>query len=287
MVSLRRISSVARRILLVYRDTHTALGKDPGGAPAAYDYLNRVFRRIHLRAAGPLRPHYTWGVLHGAFLAKNLGYQRISVAEFGVAGGQGLICLENAAAFIEQALELTIDVYGFDTGVGLPAPVDWRDLPQHFSEGGYPMDQTALEARLQKAQLMIGPIQTTLPALLAASPAPFAFIAVDVDLYSSTVPVLGLLKQSPTLLLPRIHCYFDDVTGYSYGEFNGERLAIREFNDTSGSRKISPLFGLRHYVPKSQRDALWVEKIFMAHILDHPLYGAQDGLVRSSRADLR
>jgi hypothetical protein len=40
-------------------------------------------------------------------------------------------------------------------------------------------------------------------------------------------------------------------------------------------------------VPESQREALWVEKMFMAHILDHPLYGKPDGLVRSSRADLR
>jgi hypothetical protein len=115
---------------------------------------------------------------------------------------------------------------------------------------------------------------------------PFAFISVDVDLYSSTVPVLGLLKQSPTLLLPRIHCYFDDITGFSYSEFNGERLAIREFNDANALRKISPLFGLRHYVPKSQREALWVEKMFMAHILDHPLYGTPDGLERSDRLDL-
>ena len=148
------------------------------------------------------------------------------------------------------------------------------------------MDQPALEPRLRKARLMIGPLQTTLPALLAAALAPFAFISVDVDLYSSTVPVLGLLNQSPALLLPRIHCYFDDITGFSYGEFNGERLAIREFNDVIALRKISPLFGLRHYVPESQREALWVEKMFMAHILDHPLYGKPDGLVRSSRLDL-
>jgi hypothetical protein len=173
VVWLRRIGSVALGILRACRDTYVALGEDPGGA-VAYVYLNRVFRRIHLQAAAPLRPHYTWGVLHGAFLAKNLGYQRISVAEFGVAGGQGLICLENAAALIEEAFELKIDVYGFDTGVGLPAPVDWRDLPQHFREGAYPMDQPALEAHLRKAQLMIGPLQTTLPALLAASPAPLS-----------------------------------------------------------------------------------------------------------------
>jgi hypothetical protein len=43
-------------------------------------------------------------------------------------------------------------------------------------------------------------------------------------------------------------------------EFNGQRLPIREFNDANAARKISPLLGLRHYVPESQRDALGVEK---------------------------
>jgi hypothetical protein len=32
---------------------------------------------------------------------------------------------------------------------------------------------------------------------------------------------------------------------------------------------------------------LWVEKMFMAHILDHPRYATPDGLVRWSRLDLR
>ena len=117
VVWLRGTASVALSILRACRDTYVAVGEDPGGADA-YVYLNRMFRRMHLQAAAPLRPPYTWGVLHGAFLAKNLGYQRISVAEFGVAGGQGLIRLENAAALIEEAFELKIDVYGFDTGVG-------------------------------------------------------------------------------------------------------------------------------------------------------------------------
>ena len=134
MVSLRRIACVARRILLACRDTHVALDKDPGGAPAAYDYLNCVFRRIHLRAAGPLRPQYAWGAARGVPGEES----RLSAhfRRFGVAGGQGLICLENAAALVEQALELTIDVYGFDTGIGLPAPVDWQDSPSTSQRAG-------------------------------------------------------------------------------------------------------------------------------------------------------
>ena len=50
------------------------------------------------------RPSYPWGVLQGAALAKVLAVPRISVLEFGGAGGAGLLALERAA---ERAKELT------------------------------------------------------------------------------------------------------------------------------------------------------------------------------------
>src|SRR4051812_6870835 len=68
-------------------------------------------------------PHYAYGVYWSAFLARQLGVPRISVIEFGVAGGRGLVALENASAEIERELGVGIDVYGFDSGGGMPAPV--------------------------------------------------------------------------------------------------------------------------------------------------------------------
>ena len=38
------------------------------------------------------------------------------------------------------------------------------------------------------------------------------------------------------------------------------------------SRWISPLYGLSHFVPQRLRDASWVEKIFLAHLTEHPDY---------------
>ena len=55
MVWLRGIGSRARGILTAWQDAHVALERIRA-APIAYDYLNRVFRRIHLRVAAPLRP---------------------------------------------------------------------------------------------------------------------------------------------------------------------------------------------------------------------------------------
>jgi len=51
-------------------------------------------------------------------------------------------------------------------------------------------------------------------------------------------------------------------------------------------RKISRLYGLRHYVPSEHANDSWVEKSYMAHIFDHPSYAVRDGLVRSASLDL-
>ena len=177
-------------------------------------------------------------------------------------------------------------MYGFDTGRGLPAPVDTRDCPNLFSSGDYPMDVERLRARLQSAELILGDVADTVAPFVARRPPPVAFISFDLDLYSSTAQALQLLEANAEVLLPRVHSYFDDITGYTYAEFNGERLAVREFNQRNHLRKISPIYALNHYVPSRCARDLWVEKMHLAHILDHPLYGEPDGLTRVARRDL-
>jgi hypothetical protein len=59
-------------------------------------------------------------VLQGVSLAKVLNLPRVSVFEFGVAGGSGLVSLERVAELVEQKTGVGIDVYGFDTGEGFP-----------------------------------------------------------------------------------------------------------------------------------------------------------------------
>src|SRR6185503_7317687 len=61
------------------------------------------YRLLHLLKKQPdLRPHFGWGVLQAAQLAKSIGIPRISAIEFGVAGGNGLVSLERTAAEVEQ-----------------------------------------------------------------------------------------------------------------------------------------------------------------------------------------
>ena len=252
----------------------------------AYGELNGILLQILKKSNGALRQNYTWGVLHAAHLARTLNLRRISAIEFGVAGGHGLISLEATADQIQEALGIEVEVYGFDTGKGLPKPRDYRDMPHIYSESTYPMDFEALRHRLKRARLVLGLIGETLPSFVASAPAPVGFIAVDVDLYSSTVQALKILESDQTVLLPRIHCYFDDIMGFSCANFNGERLAIEEFNETHTMRKISPIYGLKYFLPEKMANSLWADKTYMAHILDHHLYCRDDGMALRKEENL-
>jgi Rps23 Pro-64 3,4-dihydroxylase Tpa1-like proline 4-hydroxylase len=232
------------------------------------------------------RSAYLWSLLHAGSVARTLGYPTIAALEFGVAGGNGLVALEAAADRVRSAFGIEVAVYGFDSGRGLPPPSDHRDAPFLMATGDFPMDEVKLRARLRSTTLKIGLIAETLPEFLEETRAPVGFVSVDVDYYSSTVDVLRLFDAAPELLLPRVMCYFDDVVGYPWGDFNGERLAIAEFNDAHPQRKISPLYGLRHSLPKSQFNSRWADAMYLAHFFDHPRYNEDDGTARGRRLDL-
>lgn len=148
------------------------------------------------------------------------------------------------------------------------------------------MDKEKLQKRLKNAKLFLGSVEDTVQRFIDAKPAPVAFISFDLDLYSSTVQAFKLLSADQSLLLPRIHCHFDDMLGFTYGDHSGERLAIAEFNAANAARKISPIYGFRFFLPSVMRHAMWPELCYMAHVLDHRLYGLSDGLVKRPTLDL-
>ena len=248
----------------------------------AYPWLNSIFMKLLSEEHGVLKPSYTWGVLHGVHLAKTLGINRVSVIEFGVAGGNGLITLDRVAEKVAAILGVGVDVYGFDTGTGLPKPDGYRDLPNLYTESSFHMDVEALKKRLNKAELILGLAENTVPRFIDSGAAPVAFVSIDLDYYSSTMQSFRLLEADRALLLPRIHFYFDDIMGFTFSEYNGERLAIADFNASHSMRKISPIYGLRFFLPRRYAQALWTEQFYMAHIFDHELYGLKDGLVKSA-----
>lgn len=233
----------------------------------------------------PGRPQYLWGSLHAARLARALGHERTSVLELGVAGGQGLLDLERAAALAEELVGVGVDVAGFDVGGGMPRPVDERDIPWAIQEGIFPMDEPALRARLRAAELVIGPVSATIPAWFDRRPSPVGFVAVDLDLYSSTMDALVLLDAAPQDLLPRVAFYFDDIFGYGWSDFAGERGAIRDFNATHDRRRLSPFYGLEYELGDADRFLAWPAKMFMAHLLDSPSYNQREWEIPPSWAE--
>ena len=221
--------------------------------PNLYPWLKAMHRKL-ISQTGTEDQSTRGCACTGPTLANTCRYPEFSVLEFGVAGGNGLLALEKIAISCEQITGVKIDVYGFDTGVGLPKPVDYRDSPNLFSENDFPMDVEKLRGQLQRARLLLGPVKDTIHDFTNSCPAPVAFVAFDLDLYSSTVQAFQLFEAPHSILLPRIWCYFDDGMGATHSDFAGERLAIAEFNVAHQMRKISPVYGLKYYVSASMRN---------------------------------
>jgi hypothetical protein len=214
--------------------------------------------------------------VRAAQIATRLGYKEISILEFGVAGGNGLIALEDIKGIIEDYLPIKIRIFGFDLGSGLPKPVDYRDLPYHWQGGFYEMDVERLRSRLKTAELVLGPVAETVPAFLSRPPvnAPIGMISFDLDYYSSTVDAFKIFGIERSAILPRVMCYMDDVVGTTecYSDFTGERLAISEFNQKSTSQKISPCYDFEDFMVER-----WQQKIMIYHDFTHPLYNEYVG----------
>ena len=218
-----------------------------------------------------VRPQYAWPVLHAADTAREYGVKRITVIEFGVANGAGLMNLCAVARRTTETTGVAIDVVGFDTGAGMPAAIDYRDHPEAFQAGDFPMDAAKLRAALPpNARLILGPIAQTLPAFLAElGPGnPLGFIAIDVDYYSSTVDCLKVLDGRPDAYLPWLPVYLDDITLFTSSIHAGELLAVEEFNAAHALRKVTPLHTLRNR--RIFKNAGWIDQIFVAQIHDHP-----------------
>ena len=217
------------------------------------------------------RPHYAYGVYSAAQLAKRLDLAGISVVEFGVAGGRGLLALERIAGQVAKRFSLAISVYGFDTGGGMPEPVDYRDVQHVWGKGFYEMDQEKLRRELSSAELILGEVgQTLLSFRERPGVFPVGFVAFDLDYYSSTKNALRLFDSNNHL--PRVYCYFDDIVFPEiacHNEYIGELCAIREFNLEHTDKKLCQLHLLRHVRANQER---WNDQIYVLHDFQHSLY---------------
>ena len=215
------------------------------------------------------RPQYLNGMLLAAKQARNEGVREICAIEFGVAGGSGLLAMQAEAQAVERATGVSIKVYGFDNGPdGLPDFIgDHRDHPDAWHPGDYPMDETLLRSHLlPSTRLVIGNIRDTVPAFIAdpATP-PIGFVAIDVDLYSSTMQALQIFTLPGSRTLSRTMLYFDDIDMIINHRFAGELLAIDEFNAMDHHIKIDRMRGLKSGRPFPEK--AYLDMMFVAHDL--------------------
>lgn len=220
------------------------------------------------------RPWYAHGVYEAARLAVRLGEPAITVMEFGVASGNGLIAMETVAEEVSRRTGVRIDVFGFDNGEGLPTQSDYRDLPCVWRKGLYKMDVAAVQARLRSARLVIGDVTATVPDFLAERRfPPIGFISFDVDYYTSTTAALRIFDGPDSAYLPRVFSYFDDIISGDqqfYCEDVGELLAIHEFNTNARrNHRLRSIYGWRrsHLLQPEWADAMW-----LYHRFDHARY---------------
>jgi len=229
--------------------------------------------KINFNATGS-RNHYAYCIFHSAKLAHSLNLPKMSVIEFGCAQGQGLIAIEEITKKVKKIFNINIEIYGFDTGEGLPQAADYRDLEYHWKKGFYKMDKKVLEKKISISKIILGDVKITIPNFINKyKPAPIGCIFHDLDYYSSTKNSFHIFNEDELNFLARVYNYFDDIIGTEielYNDWTGERLAIEEFNKENNDKKFSSAY----HLITSPIQYTWYHQIQILHFFKHRDYGA-------------
>jgi hypothetical protein len=216
------------------------------------------------------RPNYAYGMLRAADLARFLGKKAVTVCEFGVATGNGLMNMVEIAELVQAETGVEVRVVGLDTGEGLPPIADYRDHPELWSAGDFAMtNKDDLRKRVDgRAELIFGDIKDTVDGFVDSldEAAPLGFVSIDVDIYSGSKSALRALKGRPELYTPAVSMYCDDVRFFFANRWCGELLAIAEFNEENSVRKIDED---RSLGDRPCRSEPWYRSMFVCHVLDH------------------
>ena len=215
------------------------------------------------------KPHYETILLESCKEAKKLGINNVSVLELGVAGGNGIIALEKYKKSIEKYLKIKIDIYGFDTGEGMPETNLKEDLVFVFKPGQFKIDKNLIAKKI-KSKIFYGDIKNTVSEFIKLKPSKISCIFFDLDYYSSTKAFLDQINNLNEYLLPRVLCYFDDlhVPEKYISSINGVPLAINEFNSTNTNYKLGA--SVDHIL--DFKFPLAKSLVYILHDFNHPDY---------------
>ncbi len=221
------------------------------------------------------RREHAYSLLQAADWARERGLSKVTVVETGVASGAGLWNMVRIGEKVTAVTGVGFEFAAFDTGTGMPPPIDHRDHPEVFQTGDFRMqDIEALRRALpSNARLIIGDVADTIPEFVAGlSPeAPVGYVVIDVDYYSSAKAAMEVMKGPADCYLPLTLVYFDDIGAVVFpwaNDWCGERLAIREFNNENGYRKLQHDSFMKY--GRVYKDSDWLERVYRLHVLDHP-----------------
>lgn len=165
------------------------------------------------------RANYLYGMLRAADVPKYCGKQSVTVVEFGVASGAGMLNMIGLAPMIEKETGIHLRIVGFDTGQGLPSVQGYKDHPELWRAGDFATEdrETLMRAVGGRAEIIWGDIADTIGPFTDSinSAAPLGFLSVDLDIYSTTTVALRCLTGQPEKYNPGISMYFDDVSFFS------------------------------------------------------------------------
>jgi hypothetical protein len=219
-----------------------------------------------------VRQNNAYGILKAADFARDHNIRTVSLIEFGVANGTGLLNMASIAANVTRATGVEFKLYGFDSGKGMPPARDYRDHPDLYQQGDFAMNQDALEKILPaNVQLIMGEVSNTVAKFIARLPPdePIGYVVFDLDYYFSMRDALKiLLDANPQKYLPITLVYLDDIALDAHNSYCGELLAVNEFNAENESRKIEHNAFLAN--SRIFRKSRWIEQMFFLHVLDHP-----------------
>jgi Flp pilus assembly protein TadD len=280
-VAKRRVREFQTPRVLFQPMQPAAMPKHVASTSPSDDEFKKLIDQIKKDQVG--RPHYANGLLLATLQAQKIGLKEISVFEFGVLRGDGLLDLCATCAKITEATGFKFRIYGFDSDVGMPEITDYRDHPEIWYTGQFQVDHNLLIGRLPpNAKLIVGDIAKTIVPFCKEnlSPeCPVGFVSIDVDLYSSTKSAFHLFTGAPECYLPAVVMYFDDVNDMiTLNSWAGEALAIREFNEENQLRKIE-----EKWTRQNSCNAGWHDQMYCCHVLDHPV---RSGKLKCASLDL-
>ena len=193
---------------------------------------------------------------------------KVIIIEFGVSSGAGLYNLAYIADKLSSIYAVDYQIIGFDSGEGMPKPIDYRDHPEKFRTGDYPPLNLDINNLPKKTKVYYGDISDTLVKLDSelSEDSKIGFVSIDVDYYSSTEKCLKVFKKNHSSYLSKTVVYLDDVNNVDHNDYCGELLAINEFNENNLPRKICKMTQLRNW--RIFKNALYLDQMYYLHVFD-------------------